>query len=572
MVNEHSVFRFLWKAVAGGLPVVLTVQPAIPQFKPVIAWLVMKCVNNKLAVRIQDEIPELEILLKIPPIVYRDDGFARTESFMNEFYGFSKVDDGCWGRAYKFSICSYTDELLMPLKLANTWEKYGKRESRVYGLNDEAPFVYEKIYGSGTVVFRPCHRAPNIVLNLLITILLWFRCATFVLIKTRFRRCRPERIALLADYLGDPADLPVYQSFGPQNTVLVPRTPDRDPSRFPATRDLRCATWADGRFSLSGAWLAFCEVTLSLAKLAAQHIAKPSPLYRQLALLRKSWVQITALSNRFNPEVFWGRDPYNPEHILRREIFSRHGTINASINHAVPNMCKLQPHWRYVSYDRFYVFGRYVHQRYYKDTWSSSMKVVPVGTHAMTRAEWDDSEGAKPNAIGFFTAHSVGHPQVVATIRAVAERFPERKIYVQVREKHAYRADEFIRACTENCANIEIVLNRPYSIFNKISYAFSDPSTIIIEAVQRKIFTFFLDVFEDQRECLFRDFPLLPVHDPREAIRRIEEIEGGKRYDFTQLSELADMSGKYFLDILLDDLNGARARLEAPSTPEISAV
>ena len=84
---------------------------------------------------------------------------------------------------------------------------------------------------------------------------------------------------------------------------------------------------------------------------------EPAHFYGIIALPFRRII-LRGFFNKFRPAYFWGRDDYNVEHIIRRQEMHRYGGISLGINHGFPSYANLFPQWRYISFDRYYTFGR----------------------------------------------------------------------------------------------------------------------------------------------------------------------------------------------------------------------
>src|SRR5581483_5631899 len=82
---------------------------------------------------------------------------------------------------------------------------------------------------------------------------------------------------------------------------------------------------------------------------------------------------------------FWGRDEYNPEHMMRSVELRRIGGVSIGIMHGIPSICTVLHHIRHLDFDRFYVIGRDLYERVYRSTWPAAMQVRAIGSHGASR-------------------------------------------------------------------------------------------------------------------------------------------------------------------------------------------
>ena len=295
---------------------------------------------------------------------------------------------------------------------------------------------------------------------------------------------------------------------------------------------------------------------------AAAHVAHALPhaplvILTRLGALPFRRVVLRAFFNRYRPKFFWGRDDYNEEHILRRQELHRIGCQSFGLNHGYSHYSHSYPAWHYISFDRFYTFGLAQYNRYTKNTWAEDMVVVPAGTFGATRKNYELRTSPRPNDIGVFVSSFVYENTMTALVRDLAKAFPERTIWLQIKATFLTKpiGQDFIQNCTKERPNIRHTSDGLFDIFPKVRYSFSDPSTVVVEAMQFGCLSFMTDVSPIQKVSLYREFSGLCVTSGEAAVKRIRDIEAGRwAYTSENYGELVDLSGRVFFDIIREDI------------------
>ena len=89
---------------------------------------------------------------------------------------------------------------------------------------------------------------------------------------------------------------------------------------------------SDGRFELIGGISAVTVVVVDNFKLWWKFKHCTAPVFLQVALFPYRRMMGRAFFNRFKVRYFWGRDPYNVEHIFRRAEIHRIGGKSLGMN------------------------------------------------------------------------------------------------------------------------------------------------------------------------------------------------------------------------------------------------
>lgn len=560
-LNELSLVSFLWLMLLRRDVYVLSFETFLPQSAGPLRRLAERAVAKGLARWAVELCPELAAEWEYSPRVLLHEVFASTESWQNTYYRFDVVSRAVpdYALAYKHVTCSHTWSKHVPLvTLLAILDSAHAQSLKVLGVaaDTEAMLL---AYGGTRLSFRSQSTSvPRRLINAAISLLAVLYGWAFIVRRTQLSRVSPQPFFLVADYMDDVRDIRLYQELeegGPIALVERWARPDCEEraeiQRYPSYK----AT--DGAFSPAEAFLAAGHIVIDCLRLF-RHLGSLEPShYYWVAALPYRRIVLRAFFNRFRPRYFWGRDPYNVEHILRRQELHRVGGESFGINVGYPVYSILYPMFRYVSFDRYYVYGRDIYDKYYRDTWPRDMTLVPVGSYSFTREQMRERFRPRPADIVVFSAIFITEPGMVALVRGLAEAFPDRRVLLQVKWNYAdaESGKSYVAACCEGHSNVIPVRGPVYDLLFKARYAFSDPSTIVVEAIQAGVYSFAAEVSKIQRTSVFRDYPGLSVTSAEMAIQRIRAIESKSwTYPFTDYSGLVDLSGRIYLDAVRADV------------------
>ena len=129
--------------------------------------------------------------------------------------------------------------------------------------------------------------------------------------------------------------------------------------------------------------------------------------------------------------------------------------------------------------------------------------------------------------------------------------FPDREITLQTKSNFQIirGLKEFYEACSQGLPNVRVSTESVYDIFVQSQYGISDPSSVVVEAIQFGMYMFALDVPHLQVSNVNREYPDLTFTDPNTVIERIRRIEAGtETYPLSSYKDLVDLSGTIFFD------------------------
>jgi hypothetical protein len=564
-INEFTVFYFFFLAIIARHPTALTIDPYFPPTRRFLDKIISKLVTWRRASYAYESCPDLDHVREVFAEIHLYNIFGKIESWQNSFFDFVNVDEKIpdYAMAYKHLTCNYVRTNYFTLLLLDQFSHFDDiSKIRLSGLlpSTEGAFKAFNTRRSPPNWIKS-HSFPWLIFNVVIYILITTFSMGWIISRIRPVHAGPREVLLAADFIGDTRDLILFRDFEKNGQILLVRR-----AKNPNFQDehaleayIKCKP-KDGVFGLLGALKAIGLIITDSCRLFRLFCHRePSHFFNIIALPFRRIV-LQALFNKYRPTYFWGRDDYNVEHILRRQELHKFGGQSLGINHGFPSYANLFPQWRYISFDRYYSFGQDVYERIYKETWAKNMKVVPVGVFGVDRKMYKWVDMKKPKDMVVFCAVYTGNSTLVEIVRKLALAFPDRTIWLQIKSNYRdfKRTKEFIVSCTTGLDNVSCTTDSPLKLFPKASYAISDASTTVIEALQFGLVSFMADICKIHEVCFYREYPELCINSAETVIRRIIDLEAGKwSYPRQSYGGLVDLSKRPYADIILEDLQGA---------------
>ena len=316
----------------------------------------------------------------------------------------------------------------------------------------------------------------------------------------------------------------------------------------------------EGWFKISDGIATLAMVAWDSWQLMRLYLAFEPPYFFKIITLPHRRAKIRAHLARFPTNYFWGRDPYNPEHILRRQELHRIGGKSYGFLSGYGLLTDIMGKISYISFDKLYIVGRAFHDKY-EWGWDKSMEVIPVGSYSVSRDKIArlHNNTERPKDIVVFTSHvaAYNHPLAKAFIRELAESFPDRTLWLQLKALFLENetAQKFIYECMKGLDNIVFTPLELNDLIDKVGYAFSDPSLITLETIQFGIPSFVIDVVEKHEYCIYREYPFLCQKSSHDAIMRIRDMEAGAwTYPFEEYTNLIESPEVLIFDRIRLDL------------------
>jgi len=562
-INEFTLPAFLVSSLLGRKPVVLGVEPLFPPLRQLLEHLVNRTIAKGRARWIIDLCPDQQFLWDYPLRATLHNVFGKTEDWHNAHYGFDGLDDGIpdYAMAYKHLTCNHAKPLHFHVLLIQAVLKaQGLNQVRFTGLSGAAIGILNAFHKQPEDSGIKPMRVPNRLFNVAVLFLTQVYTLGWILCRTRLVRPPVEEFLFAADYYEDYRDFRLYHEVAEDGPILlVLRHPRRQRiERYNELQAYKYCSCRNGLFGPMGALNAAAMVIRDGARLFHRFASRNPNLCYRILLLPFRRAVLRAFFTRYRMKAYWGRDDYNEDHILRRQELHRINGLSFGINHGFyPAYTKAFPQIRYISFDRYYVFGQAVYERCMKNTWAGDMEVTPVGSFGAERKDYDRRLDSKPKDIIIYSAVYIGHPEMIDFVRGLAVAFTDRTILLQIKKSFISRdiGQKFAADCTRDLANVKVVKEDFFTLVSKAQYAFSDPSTVVVESMQFGQYSFCIDLMPKGNNSLFLDYPELCVSDPQEAARRVQSIENGEgSYPKEKFGDLIDLSGRVFFDVVREDL------------------
>ncbi len=493
-----------------------------------------------------------------PALILGHDVLARIEPWQNSAFRLETTasEDCRYGIAVKLLVTMYLFRrymaaflLVEALKQAQATPVRGVSPA-LYGLAI-AWFGADALPG-----VRPL-QLPARLINL--PLLLAGLLAGLVFIAKRIRgSVTPQSVFLMADFNNDPRDFLLYDrlaDLGP--IVLLMRNAEIQSRALPGAEEFGQFLPGDGAFTASGAAATAVRVFGDGLGLFLRYgWAEPS-LFWQIALLPYRRSVIRALFNKIRPRIFWSRDDYNVEHVIRRQELNIFGGHQFGLNHAVQGITILMPQMRHVSMDVYFTMGSAFHP-YYRDTWKVA-KLCPIGSFAFS-PDYLARPRRTTHAILFMARFAICNPEFIKAVRFAAAAFPDRTILLQVKSgyPHDVAIPEFIAACTQGCSNVQAVSTPVYDLILSADMVVSDASTIVAELIELGTPVIMLDVLENHRQSIYRHFPGLSVRSAEEAVFALQRLISGEEiFDREKFQDLINLAGPLYTEIIRSEMTQA---------------
>jgi hypothetical protein len=293
-----------------------------------------------------------------------------------------------------------------------------------------------------------------------------------------------------------------------------------------------------------------------LAALVVRHGAGDCAVFMGYCGLVSSKIRLEAFHANIHFDYFWGRDDYNPHHIIRSQIMRRSGGKTIGINHGLP-LTIITPEWRQIDYDLYYSFGTHLYDNYYKSAWPAHMRVESVGNIHFTPEHRLRLDAPRPRDFAYFvTAHPL-LDRILDEVFVVARHFPDRKVYIKMKAGRCAQDmavyEEKMAVAPANVVRVAETQS-PYEMMFDICYSITSSSTLGAEALQFRVISFIFDLLPDIR-FLYADFPKLIVASGQDIVRRVEDIESGAEiYRFEDFTALINVSAPCIYERIRSDL------------------
>ena len=533
-LNEITLLRVLFLVVQKRPFYLLGCNPVFPAFKGqlerIARWLYR---SGRAGDAIEEHLSHLNPFRVYDRRFFFHEAFKRIEPWQDDYYDLS-TSNGLpepYGYAYKLVVTNYNFRRLFEIySLKGLADEFDGGEYQVFGAPldtlEMCDAYFNDVYAAK--IHRPIS-PPRLIINSVISLFLCLWVSAWLFSRARLKVVSKSYF-FAADNLGDYRDMILYDQMREGGPVLiVHRTelPEErlnyDEAAFDAT------TLSRGRVPIKKLWscLALSIVDAWQIWRKCSHLI-PS-LYYPLGTMALKRLKYRLFFQTYRPKYFWGRDDYNVEHILRRDELSRIDGVSLGISHAViTNFCALIPMWRYISFDKYYTFGVPLCQPYL-DRWPSDMELRSAGMFGISREDMlEDWTSGK----GILIASRVAwdEPELKRFVQIVADAFPDTMVSLQF--KPGYLTDDQIQEHFEEWRggrqNVIFRTEPIYDLIRETKYFISDVSTVLGEAMQLGVITFFADVI-DMEYSVYREFPGLSIKTAEDMVSNIRSLETGEK-------------------------------------------
>jgi hypothetical protein len=573
IVNEITLVRAIFSALVDKEVLLLAVEPMFPPLRRFLNFVVGLLLRSGRAKWAIDLCPELQHIREYPDRSILYDIYGRTEDWQDEYFEFRQAElkEPLYAFAYKHITTNYTPKYHVAILVLQSFlDRETADHVSVIGLNADIAALINAYFGE--CVFERASGMGTTTKAFNLFVMLGFMAYSIIWIMARIRPLGvPFRsFQFAADYFMTSRDLPLYRDLADIGPILLVERYRGLPTPEADLRVNLCK-WSDGRFTLAGGLSALGMVVRDTFCLYRSFGWSPPGHFYYVAPLPFRRAVLRAFFTRFRPKYFWGRDPYNVEHILRRQELNSIGGVSLGINVGYVTWTIALYMYRYVSFDRFYVFGREPYEKYYQHTWANDMTLVPTGTYGAARDHFARRFDPRPHDIVIFAAAFIGAREFTDFVRGLAEAFPERNILLEVKGVliKTQGARDFITDCTKDLPNVRMTTESVYELFFKARYSFCDPSSVITEAMQLGTISFAFDIPRLQKTSIFREYPEMVVATADDAAWRIRGIESGCwHYPLEKWREYVDLSGRFFTDQVRIDIGLSPKEPAIPLIPD----
>ena len=503
------------------------------------------------------------------------DLYSLLEPWQDLHYRFEQVDRELpeYALCFRAMICSlrYSRQFDLFSRLCIA-EKYPDAEVRLVGFDKDTVSAIHFLLDRPISV--ACRQASwsSLLANALTAVLCSIASVLALSFFVRVRKVKDQETFLLADYIGDSADVNIYNGaaeYGP--VALVARNRDVLFDDVTAPGHARRHRRSDSAIYWREFPSVVAEVLRDTAAIFKALRWMSAREFFYAAMLPNKKMAARALLQVFRPKVFFARDAYNYAHILRHGELKKIGGRHYSVNVGYPAYTNIFPTSRYMSFDTYFGYGRELYRRHYADRWPDGMKVVAAGSFRPTIDQFERSRRADKNGdIAVFTGVMVPEPAMVEFVRTLADALPERNILLQIKPKYAESETgrRFLAECTRDMGNVIQSTDTVYEILERVEYSFTDPGSIVVEAMSMGVRSFLVDVCSWHRTCFYRDYPEVVVNGGLEAAEKVRLIDSGALgYPWEEMKDVADLSGQHFVDRFKEVL-----RSDFPCNPQQSDI
>ena len=139
----------------------------------------------------------------------------------------------------------------------------------------------------------------------------------------------------------------------------------------------------------------------------------------------------------------------------------------------------------------------------------------------------------------------------------ISRAFPDRTILLQIKTgyPHEVAIPEFAAACSEGLANVVHTTDPVYDLILTANTVVSDASTIIAELVELGTPVIMLDVLDNHRQSIYRQFPSLTERSAEAAVAKLRRLASGEEtFEREAYRELINLDGPPYPEIVRSEM------------------
>ena len=531
ILNELNIILAIFYALTGISIIIVGVIPFLPRNEKYLSRLKIRLKGRASVKSLEEEFPMLGGPWEHPrPML--NNLYAEVEDKIRAIYFDGVLNKISEDTRVPFKQCVaafYGKNLHIIQAVSDICDKYEGGRIRIYGA--QRNFRDVTIHYNNDVKSRAVFSdGPfTCVFNFFLFLLF----ATAIVIKTiaslSFGRIKRENVFLAADFIGDPDDAKIYETASEFGTVaLLPRNGEINinnvqklPSNVSVMQKKGRIFWLDaGKIITEN-----INTVFSLYRIGASWDAGVAYFVLGIPFKR---VAIKAVFSVVLPEIFWCRDLYNVNHIIRSQELRLVNRQSWGVLHAYVSYCDIYPMFQYIDVDELFVLGKAIKERGYEKTWPARM-----GVHQAKSFRHNSSapiNKRNERQILFLCSVYSGEENLYSIISSVAGNFPDTRVIIQIKKifQNSKPVKEMVDRLMSTHENIIYSTESPYDLMPRAHLCFSDPSAIALEAAQFGLPTFMIDIPEVQKVSIYREIENFCIRTPHEAIERVRQsIENG---------------------------------------------
>lgn len=365
------------------------------------------------------------------------------------------------------------------------------------------------------------------LLNFSLFILSLIQCILWIISRIRFAVTKYE-IALATDYNGGTRDMKFWDFLSPdrKKTLVVVRDSYTRKTFKHLLTGYNVVFDIEGTFDIKGGFLAWIESFRDAIWLFINHCQLPPDYYRQICFLPVKRMKYRALFNKYNCSVFWGRDDYNYQHIMRSQEVRRIGGISIGCNHGIQSIVTTAYQLRYLDFDYYYMHGIDQYTTYYSKYWPSHMIAKGVGSMFSNPQQHALIRGTVGTDVAIIVAPSFHQDIIFDAVISLVKQFPDLVFWISTKAKHRFDGTfgkKYQALVYAGFSNVNEYTEDVYDLFPRCKYLFSESSTLLAEALYFDRVTLCFDPVLEFKFLYYRKFPELVFKDVNALANRIKE-------------------------------------------------